>query len=64
LAALPQEEFGAGETAVVAEESNGELPAPEVILADSVDPDSQIGPAEVTPVAPNLPPNLPSEGKV
>lgn len=55
LALLPQEEVGAGGTAP-ANGENGELPSPEVILADSaLDPDSQIGPAELPPVTPALP---------
>jgi hypothetical protein len=54
LATLPQEEVGAGGVVKV-EEANGELPAPEIILADSVDPESQIGPAELPTVTPNLP---------
>jgi predicted PurR-regulated permease PerM len=56
LATLPHEEVGAGgnETAVSAENEK-ELPAPEVILADSIEePDARIGPAEVQVVTPNL----------
>jgi predicted PurR-regulated permease PerM len=56
LATLPHEEVGAGgnETAGSAENEK-ELPAPEVILADSIEePDARIGPAEVQVVTPNL----------
>jgi predicted PurR-regulated permease PerM len=56
LATLPHEEVGAGgnETAASAENEK-ELPAPEVILADSIEePDARIGPAEVQVVTPNL----------
>jgi hypothetical protein len=55
LATLPREDVGAG-GATAHEETGMELPAPEVILAESVvDPDSMIGPAEVQPVTPTLP---------
>jgi len=51
LALLPHEEVGAGGDEA-SEETNTSLPAPEVILADSVvDPDSMIGPAEFPPEA-------------
>jgi hypothetical protein len=58
LASLPHEEVGAGGTPASAEENgNGlELPAPEVILAESVvEPEDLIGPAEVEVVTPSLP---------
>ncbi len=53
LASLPHEEVGAGGTTAKHEDDGGDLPTPEVILADSVvDPDSQIGPAEFVGVHP------------
>lgn len=59
LASLPHEEVGAGDEAAPPE-SNGELPAPEVILADSIEPDVLLGPAEIEPVEPALPGTRPS----
>jgi predicted PurR-regulated permease PerM len=58
LALMPHEEVGVGGNESTDEENgNGtDLPTPEVILADSVvEPDSQIGPAEVQVITPNLP---------
>lgn len=58
LASLPHEEVGAGHEQVTTEEKKEaaiELPAPEVILADSVKPEDLLGPAEVEIVTPNLP---------
>lgn len=54
LAALPQEEVGAGQEGEAPAEPSTELPAPEVILADSIDPNSMIGPAEIEPVVPTV----------
>lgn len=55
LALLPHDEVGAGGTEA-AEETSTSLPAPEVILADSVvDPSSMIGPAELPPDEAMLP---------
>jgi predicted PurR-regulated permease PerM len=55
LALLPHEEVGAGGSEAI-EETNTSLPAPEVILADSVvDPNSMIGPAEFPPEVITLP---------
>jgi predicted PurR-regulated permease PerM len=56
LASLPHEEVGAGVPPAPAEENGMELPAPEVILAESVvEPEDLIGPAEVQAVTPRLP---------
>jgi predicted PurR-regulated permease PerM len=60
LATLPHEEVGEGGVSETEDTNNMELPAPEIILADSVDPDSQIGPAEL----PTVTPNLPRSGKI
>jgi predicted PurR-regulated permease PerM len=58
LALMPHEEVGVGGNEST-DEANGngtDLPTPEVILADSVvEPDSQIGPAEVQVITPSLP---------
>ena len=55
LATLPHEEVGAGDAPEQTEKAEQELPTPEIILADSIDPESSIGPAELTPVIPALP---------
>jgi predicted PurR-regulated permease PerM len=62
LATLPHEEVGAGgNESAISEENGTELPAPEIILADSIEaPDARIGPAEVQVITPNLP----AEGEV
>ena len=54
LAALPQEEVGAGQEGDASAEPSSELPTPEAILADSIDPNAMIGPAEIEPVMPKI----------
>jgi predicted PurR-regulated permease PerM len=60
LAQLPNEEVGAGSANHHHQHQNGdeEFPTPEEVLAESIDPDSMLGPAEM----PTMTPRLPSKG--
>ena len=69
LASLPQEEVGAGGTGATTQtltidETAMSLPTPEEILADVVDPESLIGPAQIEVEVPTVTPILPARGKI